>query len=304
MLTFRRIAPIVVAASVLVLPACSTTSNDAARVDGRSLSADELDDLIVGYAESAGEGGFNPAGTVSADVARSLLTTWVSTTVNVGLIEAAGGSVTDEDLSAAREILDAEPGFAEADERVRTFFIWNAAVATKLSEIFAPDSQELESLYESGASSSGAVCVRAILVATKEEIDAVALRLFAGEEFADVAADVSIDPSGADGGILTGAGGNNCLEFADVVESVAPSFVDALGATAIGEVSQPFEITDTGWAVVLQRPFDEVADDLIDIFGVQASQSVSSEALASARIWIDAEYGRWNPTSGTVVSLG
>ncbi|NDB05684.1 MAG: hypothetical protein EBX95_08020, partial [Acidimicrobiia bacterium] len=95
MLTFRRIAPIVVAASVLVLPACSTTSNDAARVDGRSLSADELDDLIVGYAESAGEGGFNPAGTVSAEVARSLLTTWVSTTVNIGLLEAAGVSVTD-----------------------------------------------------------------------------------------------------------------------------------------------------------------------------------------------------------------
>ncbi|MFM8649793.1 MAG: hypothetical protein ACKODY_08505, partial [Actinomycetota bacterium] len=187
---------------------------------------------------------------------------------------------------------------------VRDLFIRNEAARTVLGSLMAPPDDELRSLYESGSSNSGVVCVRAILTDSKEEIDAATLRLLGGESFADVATEVSVDPSKVEGGALTGDGGSACIDYASVVEGVAPQFVDALGVTRVDTFSAAFEIPDTGWAIVLPRPFDEVAADVRTLIGGQAAATATSTALASADVWVSARVGRWNSDTAVVEKLG
>ena len=297
------VAPLALALTFIV-SSCSSVTNDAARVGDRSLSAADFDDLVLGYVESGGSEDSRTDGPQSADLARNLLTSWISVSVTLDLIADAGGEVSDQDLAASEELLNTQPGFADADQKVRELFILNSAATTKLAGLLAPARDELADAYESGAAESGVVCVRAILVADRETIDLAAFRVASGESFADVASEVSVDPSAADGGVLAGDGGNACIDYESVVTSVAEEFADALGDTAIGDVSQPFEIPGVGWAIVLPRPFDEVADDVSQLVGGSAATAAISEAMSTATIRVSAEYGAWDPATRTVVPVG
>jgi hypothetical protein len=297
------IAPLALALTSIV-SSCSSVTNDAARVGDRGLSAAELDDLILGYVESGSDEGSRTEGPQSGDLARNLLSSWISTTVTLDLISEAGGEVTAADLAASEEELNTAPGFAEADQKVRELFILNDAASAKLASLLAPARSELADTYESGAAESGVVCVRAILTNDRETIDLAAFRLAAGESFADVASEVSVDPSAADGGVLAGEGGNACIDYESVITSVAEEFATALDTTAIGEVSAPFEIPGVGWAVVLPRPFDEVADDIGQLIGGSVAAAAIGEALSTVSIRVSAEYGAWDPATGTVVPVG
>lgn len=297
------IAPLALALTSIV-SSCSSVTNDAARVGDRGLSAADFDDLVLGYVESGGAEGSPAEGPQSGELARNLLSSWISTAVTLDLIAQAGGEVTAADLAASEEELNAQPGFAEANQKVRELFILNAAASAKLASLLAPARSELVDTYESGASESGVVCVRAILTNDRETIDLAAFRLTAGESFAAVASEVSIDPSATEGGVLVGEGGNACIVYESVITSVPEEFATALDTTPIGEVSAPFEIPGVGWAVVLPRPFDEVADDIGQLIGGSVAAAAIGEALSTVSIRVSAEYGAWDPATGTVVPVG
>lgn len=307
-MTTRRFPLLVATATIvvasLVASSCSSVSDDAARAGGRSLSADELDELIVSYEKSTTDPETTVAGPRGADVAREILTTWVSTSLILELIAAADGEVTAEALAESEAMLNEQAGFADADQKVRELFILDTAANATLARLLAPSTSELAAAYERGPAVSGVVCVRAILSTTKESIDVAAFRVASGESFADVAAELSIDPSGADGGVLGGPEGNQCIEFVSVVETVADEFVAALENTPVGQVSTAFEIPDVGWAILLQRDFDEVGDDVAALTGSKLAASATLDAVRTAKVWVDAEYGRWDPGTSTVIALG
>jgi len=299
----RLIAPLALTL-VSVVSSCSSVNNDAVRVGDRHLSAADFDDLIIGYVESGGAEDSPNDGPQSGDLARALLSSWISTAVTLDLISEAGSDVTAEDLSASENLLSAQTGFAETDERLRKFFILSAAASAKLASLSTPTESELASAYQAGAAESGVMCVRAILVADRETIDLAAFRIAAGESFADVASEVSIDPTATNGGELSGVGGSACIDYESVIESVGEEFATALDTATIGETSAPFEIPGAGWAVLLPRPFDEVADDVSRLIGGAAATAAIDGALSRASIRVSAEYGVWSPATGTVVPAG
>jgi len=296
-------AALVLGAS-LVASSCTTVANDAARVGERSLSADELDELVVSYEKSTGDSQTPIAGPRDAAVAREILATWLTTSVTLGLIADAGGELSEEALAAAEESLNNQAGFADADQKVRELFIRDTAATATLSRLLAPAAAELAAEYEQGPAVSGVVCVRAILTEDQASIDLAASRIASGESFADVAAELSVDPSAADGGVLAGQQGNQCIDFASVVESVPAEFVTALENTAVGSVSVPFEIPTVGWALLLPRAFDEVGEDVVALTGSRLAASAITDALRSVDAWVNAEYGRWDSATGTVVAVG
>ena len=104
------------------------------------------------------------------------------------------------------------------------------------------------------------VCAKHILVADLDEAEAVAERLQAGEAFAEVAAEVSMDTgSAARGGEL------GCLPQGATV----PAFDEAAFAAEIGELTGPVQ-TQFGYHLLVvdervdarQRSFDEVRDQI------------------------------------------
>jgi PPIC-type PPIASE domain len=136
------------------------------------------------------------------------------------------------------------------------------------------------------------VCVKHILVDTQEEAEAVKARLAAGEDFAAVATEVSLDTN-SEGGDL------GCTLAGDYVDE----FAQAVVAAPLNEVYGPVE-SEFGFHVLvvterstptreayLAGPWDILSDSQATIIW----GDWISDVLATADVWVSEEYGTWTP---------
>jgi peptidyl-prolyl cis-trans isomerase C len=121
-----------------------------------------------------------------------------------------------------------------------------------------------------------------ILVASKEEADAIVAELRAGGDFAEIAKAKSTDPgSGANGGVLGWFGTGMMVK----------EFEDAVVAAKVGEVGDPVQ-SQFGWHVILVNEtripappmLDEVRQELVDELRDKAVQDAIAAAEAKAQI--------------------
>ena len=136
------------------------------------------------------------------------------------------------------------------------------------------------------------VCSKHILVATEEEAQAALDRLAAGEGFAAVAADVSLDTS-SEGGDL------GCVQAG----ALAPSFADAAVSAVIGEVTGPVA-SDFGFHIIVvsERSTPTREEYLADPWALLTEDNLSTiwsdwfnDRLQAADAWVDGRYGSWSP---------
>ncbi len=305
-LTPRRLISLSVFALTVLTTAtsCSSVTKDAARFNGESLSNSEFDDLLLGYAAAVPEA-FLTSGNLDISVAQAIVQNWISTKAVIAALDKAEISITDEDRNAALTALQAEAGFNDAPQVVQDFYVLASASQSVANREFKVNTDDLKALYEDRATQSGAVCLRAILVATQEEIDAVTARIDAGEDFATIAQEVSIDSSAENGGALQDrTSGSGCLEQAAFESQVTPEFLTALSDAKVGQVTASFEIPTVGWVVLLVRPFDEVADDVAGLIAGNGAIEAGRSVLGSAKVWVSPEYGRWDPATLSIVPVG
>ncbi|MGH8923571.1 MAG: peptidylprolyl isomerase, partial [Acidimicrobiia bacterium] len=122
-------------------------------------------------------------------------------------------------------------------------------------------------------------------------------RLEAGEEFADLAAELSTDTaSGAQGGDL------GCAPS----DQYVTEFADALTAAEVGVPSQPIE-TEFGFHIILlgddQIPTeDEIIEQLTTVAVGTATNEWFLEQVEAAEVTVDERYGTWqaSPTPQVV----
>ncbi len=157
------------------------------------------------------------------------------------------------------------------------------------------DQDNLASLWDQRPAPDIDYCVRHILVESEEEAIDVKARLDAGENFAAVASEVSID---------TASPGGSLPCPSDPARWVAP-FAEAVEDTEIGEVSEPVQ-TEFGWHVIALVPrapatFDELVSDPDLWVPPQATNIWWSdwldEAISSAEITVRSQIGTWFPAA-------
>ncbi len=132
------------------------------------------------------------------------------------------------------------------------------------------------------------VCASHILVETEEEAQAVEDRLDAGEEFATVATEVSIDTgSGADGGSL------GCTSPASYV----PEFAEATMTAPIGEVTEPVESEFGFHIIVVDDRTEATAEEVLSIMGDRALFDAVDQwlldSITTADVAVAEQYGTW-----------
>jgi len=243
--------------------------------------------------------------TASGDLARNLLEAAIRLEVVTVEIESEGGTVSEEDLAAAEAQLAAQqPNWDTAPERFRTFFVEFVAAQDAFARLASPSADELSAAYAGGIEQSGYACVSHILVDTEDEAQAVLDRLDAGEDFAAVAADVSTDPSAAtSGGALAGQDGSECMTTEAFAGSFIPEFVDGALAAEVGVPTQPVQ-SQFGYHVILVRPFEEVADQVVAAAQSTGAQARLAELMTAADVTVSRTIGAWSSTTGEVVALG
>lgn len=142
------------------------------------------------------------------------------------------------------------------DEDIRTLAeddLYLQAYQDLLVSELKPTDDDLKKYYEEHPSQFTIANVSHILVKTEEEAKKVRSRILAGEDFAKVAREVSIDPSAKENG---GNLGNAPLS------NYVPEFADAAVKIPLGQLSDPVK-TQYGYHVlkVLKRetkPFDQM----------------------------------------------
>lgn len=216
-----------------------------------------------------------------------------------------GLSLSDEEVEERVAQIAGPPGegrqeFLEENQLTEEglyYFLGANFLVERIAETLAaaappPSDEVLREMYDSQPASYTNVCSSHILLETEEEGLAALERALAGEDFADLARELSTGPSGPAGGYL------DCTE----ADSYVSEFADATLSAPLGEPVGPVQ-TQFGWHVILvserQVPsFEEVRGDLEAEFQSNPDallQEWWNEVIASAAVTVEPEYGRWAP---------
>jgi foldase protein PrsA len=139
------------------------------------------------------------------------------------------------------------------------------------------------------------VCAHHVLVNTEPEAVAVKARLDAGEDFVQVAKEISIDPSAAENG-----GDLGCAS----PTSYVPEFADAITNQPIGVVGAPVQ-TQFGFHVIRVDRSDvssleDVRAQIENELSQQGSGALNewlTEALGEAKVKLNPRFGTWDKTA-------
>ena len=315
----KKFASLVVLGA-MVLAACGGGSNSvAATVEGTDVTVAEVESLIE---------------TEGATIDKAQFAQFLGFAIQWQLIHAAaeadyGIVISDEDAAAEADRIFDE---VSAEGETREDFLISRGISEEFLQNFAaqgllddevrailkadvaePSADEIEEARTAAISTLTSVCASHILLATQEEAEDVVARLDAGEDFGELATELSTDTgSGANGGVL------GCTSPDTYVEE----FKEAVVIAPIGEVYEEIVETQFGFHIILvtERTVPEgdgvpADEDLID--GIK-ERMIQPELEAwftgtvnDAAVAVEEEFGTWeipapseqnpNPTVKTVV---
>ena len=286
----RILAP--AAALVLAVAACGG-SQGAATVDGEVITFDEAAALTTAEGDALDPALFaNSLGlAITVRVLTNAMQQEFGLTITESEIEAEAEEIVGESGQTEEELLtayDLTPAFLRA---VAALQLMEERVAAVLSEDApAPTEEELMARYEAEMPSMADVCSAHILLESREEAEDALARALGGEDFGDLAVELSVGPSGPGGGDL------GCAEPARYV----PEFAAAVLEAEVGVPYGPVE-TQFGWHLILVTDrtlpsFEEVRESLAadsQSDGARMWNEWALKRLTSADVQVEPEYGAW-----------
>jgi parvulin-like peptidyl-prolyl isomerase len=198
---------------------------------------------------------------------------------------------TEELQLLQRLVSDAGRDTQAFADHVTTQLLLRAAVRAALLK----DDVVLNQLWETRSNPEIDYCVSHIVVETEAEAAVVAQRITAGEDFATVADEVSLDDTSVGGALPCPA----------TLEQWVPEFGNVIGLMSIGDVSDPVE-TQFGWHVItlVQRhpsTFEEFAADPETFVPQDAIgdwwNAWIDETVGAADIKVRSQIGSWLPAA-------
>ncbi len=290
------------AATALLVVACGGgASAIAATVDGTDITVGEVESLIkieestITKEQFAQFLGFEIQWSIVANAASDQ---W-GIEIAEGEIEAEADRIFESAATGgeAREDFLASRGVTEEFLRdIAHQALLDQAVREQLAgDVEDPTSEEIEAEMGIAAASLTEVCVSHILVPTLEEAEDVFARLEAGEDFGELAAELSQDPGSAENdGVLP------CSSAGQYVEE----FRDASVTAPTGEVYSEIVETQFGFHVMLVTDrTDPVTEDLPtedEIIETLQADAVALELnswfleqITAAEVTVGEQYGTW-----------
>ena len=217
----------------------------------------------------------------------------LSTLVQVEILDKGladrGVTVSDDDVAVALDSLDQDIArLVETNEDPEADRVLIQDGISEYLELIAIQTTRQQNFTAQFLVEAEVPCSRHILLETEgDALDALS-RLDDGEDFAELAMELSTGPSGPDGGDL------GCSDPSGFVEP----FRDAVIAATVGEVVGPVE-TEFGFHLILVTGTDTAAPD------TAVAEQQAFEAFAGLRdttqIAVPPALGSWDPVNGRVI---
>jgi parvulin-like peptidyl-prolyl isomerase len=287
---------LLLATAALVLSACGGGSQVVATVADGDLYSFDIDQQMV--EELSGSNG----AVDKAQFAQDLTNTIVELIVIARAESDFDITFTDEQVDERTDELSTEfaaeieaNGFT--DERVRRV-AHQQLVADAVQELLVEQEgpvteEEIDAFVNETIRGQTEVCASHILLETEEDAQAALERVQSGEDFAEVAMDVSTGPSGPDGGDL------GCAMLGNYV----PEFAQGAYEAEVGVPTEPVQ-SSFGWHIILvtERTDPDVDIDLVrenaaTVLSAQTGQTLVQdwllEVVSEADVTVEPEYGEW-----------
>lgn len=280
MTTSKRLSLGIVALSVLA--AGCTSAGIAATVDGAEISDSDVRAIRIEA---------DDATSLSAEAYRGDLTRLIITEAMVSAAETDFGitglgtpEVQEEYLASIgpqeQQILESVAQDPALGPAAFDTVVTQLALRSEVRAALAADEELLVGIWQEDRNVLVEVCVSHILVATTEEAEAVLARLEAGESFADVANEVSLDTQSP----------NGALPCPVSPSAFVGAFADAAANAPVGEVTGPIE-TEFGWHVIVVDSRE--TPQTFEEFAADPQRWVPSEFIDPLwNAWIDDVVGR------------
>ncbi len=281
----------VVAVFSIVVSACSGSDEIVASVNGEDVTRSQVEVLVPDTDD--------PSATTDFTRYLSVVIQWEAISQAAA---AEGIEPTDDEIDARLDELVANQGegatleeylnqVQASEEGIRQFtkqLIIQDAIQANLSDGESVSDDDVNSELANNRLDWTVVCALHILVLTEEEAIATQERLDAGDDFAVVAQEVSIDTaSGANGGDL------GCASPSDYVES----FAAATLAADIDVVTEPVE-TEFGFHLILVTQREEATPEVVRVAMERDALAIAVDGwfkgvIESADVTVDEEIGVW-----------
>jgi foldase protein PrsA len=291
----KSLALVLALCMVVAVTACQKSNEGAveegvkAKVNDKVITQEEYDEHLSVYKKMAenqyGAGAWDmevsEGQTMGSYYESTLLDQLITDLLLVEAAEKEGITISDEDLKGE---LDTFKSYLETDEKYKEFltnygmseeylkeslrkeYLINHYLAIKIENL-QPTDEELETLFND-LRMNESVRASHILVKTEDEAKAVIDRLNKGENFEDLAKELSTDTgSGANGGDL------DYFEYTDMVQP----FSEAAFNMEIGEISEPVQ-SEFGYHVI--KVTDKKVDNEITL---ETKKSVLTEYYKSMK---------------------
>ena len=284
---------VLLAVLALTAAACGGSSSTAATVNATDITTGDVDGLF-----------YEPEEDLTDVQMAGYLSTLIQWTAVEQTAEAdLGFEATEEAVDAEIETILFEAGYAgdldgfleaqniseEGITRYATqLLIEDAVIESVTPAVEVPTLEDAQASIDAAPLEFTQVCSAHILVETEAEAEAVLERLDGGEDFATVAAEVSIDSgSGAEGGSL------GCGAAATYV----PEFAEATVSATVGEVTGVVA-TEFGFHIILVESRSVAAPaEVLPFMEEQAIFAATDawllDAVKVAEVTVDEQYGTW-----------
>jgi foldase protein PrsA len=300
---------LLIVALALVVSACGGSDGEtAATVNGTEYTVGDVNELVFDSGETVSKQQFAQflGFLVQYDIVVKAAEQDYDITFTEDEIDEAAQDIYSENAEEETtfdEFLEANQVSEEFLRDVAHLQLVEEAVRVELeSELEAPAQEDIDAQRENAYDSLTEVCAAHILVETEAEAQEVLDRLEAGEDFADLATELSLDTgSGEAGGDL------GCAPPTQYV----PEFAEAVLVAEIDVPTDPIE-TEFGYHIIVvsERTFPEDSDlpteeEIIESLRVpavnQALTTWISGHLESAEVEINEKFGTWQSNPAGVI---
>lgn len=307
-----------VALLALTATACSGSGGSAATVGGTEISVADVEQIYARRAEApavASELATDESGDADPNLQASVLTTLIRTEILRQAAEDRGIEVSDEEVSEQRAVLVESAGGQEAldevladsnvsDEELEEN-LNDQAIQAEISDELASevsDDQVAAAFSEDPQGQYGdKVEVRHILTESEEEAQTAIERIESGEEFSEVAKEMSKDPGSAERGGELGP-----LARGATVEAFDEAAFGAEEGELVGPVGTEFgfhvlEVTGQVAGAEFAEVEGDIRTQLESSAEGQAFNDYITEFIGGLEVEVDPQYGTWDAQSVSVV---
>lgn len=289
----RRLV-LLAALGAVVAASCSSGDTEVASVGDVSITQADLAAIRTTYEDADAISGSELRDDLSRLIVQEAviqrLEDEYGQTVSAAELETAFEELQDQ-LDTAGVTVEDQLGLGATEELLRRDAEARVLV-DMINDVLLNDPDRIEALFTDDPTSITEVCARHILVETSDDAQGVIEALDAGEDFATLATEQSID-TGTPGGDL------GCSPASRYV----PEFADATVVAPIGEIFGPVQ-TDFGFHVIIvdgrtAPTLEEVQEnpaDYVDEATINAEiGTFLGGALSSVEIVIASNVGTWDP---------